>query len=112
MNFLILSPQFPATNWNFCDRLKLNGINTLGIGYEPYEELRIEVRHALQDYIDVYKRQDEQYNTALEYFEKALQKETDTYWIYQEMGWIAHKQQDWTKKLQYLERALSLIHIF
>ena len=51
MNFLILSPQFPATNWNFCDRLKLNGINTLGIGYEPYEELRIEVRHALQDYI-------------------------------------------------------------
>ena len=37
--------------------------------------------------------------------EKALQKETDIYWIYQEMIWIAHKQQDWTKKLQYLERA-------
>ena len=51
------------------------------------------------------RESDEQYNTALEYFEKALQKETDTYWIYQEMVWIAHKQQDWTKKLQYLERA-------
>ncbi|MFR5525886.1 MAG: hypothetical protein ACLTJG_13385 [[Clostridium] innocuum] len=57
MNFLILSPQFPATNWNFCDRLKLNGINTLGIGYEPYEELRIEVRHALQDYIQIQQYQ-------------------------------------------------------
>ncbi len=63
MNFLILSPQFPATNWNFCDRLKLNGINTLGIGYEPYEELRIEVRHALQDYIQI--QQYQSYDAAL-----------------------------------------------
>lgn len=44
------------------------------------------------------KESDEQYNTALEYFEKAVQKETDTYWIYQEMIWIAHKQQDMKKK--------------
>lgn len=63
MNFLILSPLFPATNWNFCDRLKLNGINTLGIGYEPYEELRIEVRHALQDYIQI--QQYQSYDAAL-----------------------------------------------
>ncbi|MCR0204752.1 hypothetical protein MKC66_08455 [[Clostridium] innocuum] len=63
MNFLVISPQFPATNWNFCDRLKLNGINTLGIGYVPYEELRIEVRHALQDYIQI--QQSKSYDAML-----------------------------------------------
>ena len=25
MNFVFISPQFPQTFWNFCDRLKLVG---------------------------------------------------------------------------------------
>ena len=27
MNFVFISPQFPQTFWNFCDRLKKNGVN-------------------------------------------------------------------------------------
>lgn len=45
------------------------------------------------------------YDIALSYYEKALIKEVDHYWIYQEMIWIAHKQQNYEKKLQYLHRA-------
>lgn len=45
------------------------------------------------------------YNKALAYFEKALDKESETYWIYQEMIWIAHKQHDPYKKLHYLDQA-------
>ncbi|MEG0274880.1 MAG: tetratricopeptide repeat protein, partial [Longicatena sp.] len=48
---------------------------------------------------------DQQYNLALGYYEKALSREEETYWIYQEMIWIAHKQRDSKKKLEYLNRA-------
>lgn len=51
------------------------------------------------------KESDEQYNIALGYYEKALKREEDTYWIYQEMIWIAHKQKDMKKKHAYLMRA-------
>lgn len=47
----------------------------------------------------------EHYRYSLSYYEKALQHETDTYWIYQEMIWIAHKQHDLKKKLAYLKQA-------
>ena len=47
----------------------------------------------------------ESYNIALSYYEKALKKEEEHYWIYQEMIWIAHKQRDFQKKLEYLDRA-------
>ena len=28
MNFIFISPNFPHTYWNFCDRLKKNGVTT------------------------------------------------------------------------------------
>ena len=39
MNFIFISPQFPHTYWNFCDRLKRNGVNVLGIGDAPYDDI-------------------------------------------------------------------------
>lgn len=45
------------------------------------------------------------YDKALSYYEKAIHREKEHYWIYQEMIWIAHKQRDWEKKLAYLKRA-------
>ena len=39
MNFIFISPNFPHTYWNFCDRLKKNGVNVLGIGDAPYDGL-------------------------------------------------------------------------
>ena len=32
MNFIFVSPNFPHTYWQFCDRLKRDGVNVLGIG--------------------------------------------------------------------------------
>ena len=45
------------------------------------------------------------YDRALSYYEKAIHREKEHYWIYQEMIWIAHKQRDWKKKLAFLKRA-------
>ena len=50
MNFVFISPQFPQTFWNFCDRLKKNGVNVLGIGDTPYDNLSQNVKDSLTEY--------------------------------------------------------------
>ena len=47
MNFVFVSPHFPHTYWQFCDRLCRNGVNVLGIGDAPYD--------SLEDYDQVYR---------------------------------------------------------
>ena len=39
MNFIYISPQFPKTNTEFCNRLKQNGITVLGIADVEYDTL-------------------------------------------------------------------------
>ena len=50
MNFVFISPHFPRTYWNFCDRLKRNGVNVLGIGDASYDSLDQNVRNSLTEY--------------------------------------------------------------
>ncbi len=52
-NFIYLSPNFPANHWNFCNKLKENGINVLGIGDCPYDELTNELKGSLNEYYKV-----------------------------------------------------------
>ena len=53
MNFVFISPYFPHTYWNFCDRLKKNGVNVLGIGDAPYDSLEGGLKAALTEYYRV-----------------------------------------------------------
>ena len=53
MNFVFISPHFPHTYWQFCDRLKKNGINVLGIGDAPYDGLEAPLKAALTEYYRV-----------------------------------------------------------
>lgn len=50
MNFIWISPQFPASYWNFCDRMKTKGVRVLGIGDTPYLELSQELKQSLSEY--------------------------------------------------------------
>ncbi len=52
-NFIFISPNFPTNYWQFCKELKNNGLNVLGIGDAPYEELTKELRDSLNDYYKV-----------------------------------------------------------
>ncbi|MBR4471146.1 MAG: ATP-grasp domain-containing protein [Erysipelotrichaceae bacterium] len=52
-NFIYISPNFPANHWNFCNKLKENGINVLGIGDCPYDELTNELKGSLNEYYKV-----------------------------------------------------------
>lgn len=53
MNFIFISPHFPHTYWEFCDRLKKNGAVTLGIADAPYDSLSTEVKNSLTEYYKV-----------------------------------------------------------
>ena len=52
-NFVFISPNFPTNYWQFCRELKNNGLNVLGIGDQPYEELKPELKASLNEYYKV-----------------------------------------------------------
>ena len=52
-NFIFISPNFPTNYWQFCRELKNNGLNVLGIGDQPYDELKPELKASLQEYYKV-----------------------------------------------------------
>ena len=68
-NFVFISPNFPTNYWMFCRELKNNGINVLGIGDQPYEELNPSLRDSLNEYYKVsnLENNDEVYR-AIAYF--------------------------------------------
>ena len=52
-NFIFISPNFPTNYWQFCRELKKNGLNVLGIGDQPYDELSNELKDSLNEYYKV-----------------------------------------------------------
>ena len=52
-NFIFISPNFPVSYWKFCAELKRNGLRVLGIGDQPYFELKQELRESLDEYYKV-----------------------------------------------------------
>lgn len=52
-NFVFISPNFPTNYWQFCRELKKNGLNVLGIGDQPYNELSEELKESLNEYYKV-----------------------------------------------------------
>ena len=58
MNVIFISPQFPSNYWNFCDRLRRNGVNVLGIGDAPYDGLSHQLKNALTEYYRVGNMED------------------------------------------------------
>ena len=58
MNVVFISPHFPRTYWEFCQRLKGNGVNVLGIADAPYDTLRPELTQALTEYYRVNSMED------------------------------------------------------
>ncbi|MDO5349276.1 MAG: ATP-grasp domain-containing protein [Lachnospiraceae bacterium] len=52
-NVIFISPNFPTNYWQFCRQLKNNGMNVLGIGDQPYDELTQELKDSLNEYYKV-----------------------------------------------------------
>lgn len=52
-NIIFISPNFPTNYWLFCRELKNNGMNVLGIGDQPYDELTDDLKNSLNEYYKV-----------------------------------------------------------
>ena len=57
-NFIFISPNFPTNYWMFCKELKNNGMNVLGIGEQPYDELSDNLKNSLNEYYKVNSLED------------------------------------------------------
>lgn len=69
MNFVMISPHFPANFETFAVRLRESGFNTLGIADTPYEQLSEVLRNSLTEYYRVDNMEDyEQVYRAVGYF--------------------------------------------
>ena len=52
-NVIFISPNFPVNYWQFCRELRFDGVNVLGIGDQPYDELSFELKSSLTEYYKV-----------------------------------------------------------
>jgi len=52
-NLIFISPNFPTNYWQFCKEAKKNGLNVLGIGDQPYDELTQDLKDSLNEYYKV-----------------------------------------------------------
>ena len=52
-NVIFISPNFPTNYWQFCRELRNNGMNVLGIGDQPYDQLSAELKASLNEYYKV-----------------------------------------------------------
>lgn len=90
MNFVFISPQFPDSYWNFCDRLKQRGVNVLGIGDTPYDGLSNQLKGCLTEYYRVENMEDyDQMVRAIGYFTHKYGKidwleSNNEYWLEQD----------------------------
>ena len=90
MNYVFISPHFPHTYWQFCDRLHRNGINVLGIGDAPYDSLETPLRTALTEYyrVDSLEDYDQVYRAvaffAFKYGKIDWLESMNEYWLEQD----------------------------
>jgi hypothetical protein len=69
MNLVFLSPAFPPNYYLFCAGLKKEGVTALGIGEDPFSELRPELRESLAWYYQAGDMRDRgQLREALRFF--------------------------------------------
>ena len=86
MNFVFISPYFPHTYWNFCDRLKKNGVNVLGIGDAPYDSLEGNLKAALTEYYRV---------DTLESYEQVFRAVAFFSFKYGKIDWLESNNEYW-----------------
>ena len=86
-NCVFISPNFPTNYWKFCHELKNNGLNVLGVGDQPYDELSQELKGSLTEYykVDSLENYDEVYRAvaffAFKYGRIHWLESNNEYWL-------------------------------
>ncbi len=86
MNFVYVSPNFPAAAWKFCAALAANGLNVLGIGDQHYDELIPELKSALTEYYKV---------SDLSNYDEVYRGVAHFAWKHGRIDWIESNNEFW-----------------
>jgi len=88
-NVVFISPNFPTNYWQFCRELRNNGLNVLGIGDQPYDELKPELKASLTEYYKVgsLENYDEVYRAVAFFIHK-----------YGRIDWLESNNEYWLEK--------------
>jgi len=89
MNFIFISPQFPHTYWQFCNRLKQNGVNVLGVADTPYDQLEPQLKESLTEYYKV---------DSLEDYSQVFRAVAFLSYKYGKIDWIESNNEYWLEQ--------------
>lgn len=85
-NFIFISPNFPVNYWQFCYELKNNGLNVLGIGDQPYDELLPQLKDSLTEYYKV---------SSLENYDEVYRAVAFFIFKYGRIDWLESNNEYW-----------------
>ena len=88
-NFIFISPNFPTNYWMFCRELKKNGLNVLGIGDQPYDELDYNVKENLNEYYKV---------STLENYEEVYRAVAFLIFKHGRIDWLESNNEYWLER--------------
>ena len=88
-NFIFISPNFPTNYWQFCRELKNNGMNVLGIGDQPYDELKPELKDSLNEYYKV---------NSLENYDEVYRAVAFFTFKYGRIDWLESNNEYWLER--------------
>ena len=98
-NFVFISPNFPANYWHFCAELKRNGMNVLGIGDCPYDQLIPELKDALTEYYWV---------PTLENSEAVFRAVAYFTYTYGKINWLESNNEYWLEQDAWLRTEFNI----
>ena len=88
-NFIFISPNFPTNYWQFCKELKNNGLNVLGIGEAPYDELPQHLKDNLNEYYKV---------NSLENYDEVYRAVAFFTFKYGRIDWLESNNEYWLER--------------
>ena len=98
-NVVFISPNFPTNYWQFCRELKKNGMNVLGIGDQPYEELNPELKENLHEYYKV---------SNLENYDEVYRGVAFLIFNYGPIDWLESNNEYWLERDARLRTAFHI----
>ncbi|HIU15652.1 MAG TPA: ATP-grasp domain-containing protein [Candidatus Ventricola intestinavium] len=98
-NFVFISPNFPTNYWKFCAELKKNGMNVLGIGDCPYDQLMPELRGSLHEYYKV---------SSLENYEEVFRAVAFLTYKHGQIEWLESNNEYWLERDAALRTAFNI----
>ena len=88
-NIIFISPNFPTNYWQFCRELKNNGMNVLGIGDQPYEDLTPALKESLNEYYKL---------GSLENYDEVYRAVAFFTFKYGRIDWLESNNEYWLEK--------------